>query len=93
MQVNIYLKVHLYCLISPFIETVARSIKRGICLYIGIPNTYFVGNVFVTWIMRKITEAVQREISLYVDILYAFAMGNLFQFIGQKLVLLFQNTG
>ena len=49
MRVNIYLKANLHSLIPPFTEYITQSMKKGICLYDGIVNTFFCEKPLRIW--------------------------------------------
>ena len=46
VQGNFHLKVHLHNLIPSFTDWITQSVKKRMCLYLEILNTFFVGNLF-----------------------------------------------
>lgn len=51
MKVNIYLKDNLHSTILFFVESFTQLVKRGVCLYVGILDTFSVESLFRSWIM------------------------------------------
>ena len=47
MKGNIYLTPNLNTLSPPFTESVIKSVQRGFCLCVGIPDTFFRAKSFL----------------------------------------------